>query len=141
MSLCFLSLETTKVFNELILKNLQSNGFEDLSVALITLFPYIDGDEKITASQLSKLVGYSRQAMHKNIKKLEEADYITLLQENQKEKIIKLTLKGKELMSVANRYISTIENEVSELIGKKELDKYKENQMRLYEYLRSKVVF
>ena len=71
MSLCFLSLETSKIFNKLILENLETNGFDGLSEALIILFPYIDENKNITSSQLSKKVGYTRQAMHKNIKKLE----------------------------------------------------------------------
>jgi DNA-binding MarR family transcriptional regulator len=137
MSLCFLSLETSKVFNKLILEYLKSNGFDGLSDALLVLFPYLDEYDDLTASQLSKKVGYTRQAMHKNIKKLEEFNYITLLQENQKEKIIKLTPKSEKLISTANQYISHIENELSEQIGEKELAIYKGNQIKIYEYLNS----
>ncbi|UPT77850.1 HTH domain-containing protein [Sulfurovum sp. XGS-02] len=137
MSLCFLSLETSKVFNKLILEYLTSNGFDGLSDALIVLFPYLDEYEKLTASQLSKKVGYTRQAMHKNIKKLEEFGYITLVQENQKEKIIQLTRKSEKLIITANQYISHIENELSIQIGKKELEIYKDNQAKIYEYLNS----
>lgn len=137
MSLCFLSLETSKVFNKLILEYLKSNGFDGLSDALIVLFPYLDECEKLTGSQLAKKVGYTRQAMHKNIKKLEEYGYIALAQENQKEKIITLTSKSEKLITAANQYISYIENKLSEQIGKKELDQYKDSQMKIYEYLKS----
>lgn len=137
MSLCFLSLETSKVFNKLILEYLKNNGFDGLSDALIVLFPYIDEYEKLTASQLAKKVGYTRQAMQKNIKKLQEFGYITLFQENQKEKIIKLTSKSKKLITAANHYIAYIENKLSEQIGKKELDAYICNQIKIYEYLKS----
>ena len=71
-----MSLDSSKSFNKLILSDLVNAGFDRLSEALLILFPYIDENEKITASQLSKKVGYSRQAMHKNIKKLKELDYI-----------------------------------------------------------------
>lgn len=137
MSLCFLSLETNKIFNQLILKNLQKNGFDGLSEALIILFPFIEEYENITVSQLSKKVGYSRQAMHKNIKKLEEFDYIKLTELNQKEKSINFTHKGKELMKVANSFIKKVEKEISELVGKEELEKYKNTQSKLFEYLNS----
>ncbi len=80
-------------------------------------------------------MGYSRQAMHKNVKKLEDFGYITLVLENQKEKIIKFTPRGDELMIVANKCISRIENELSELIGETELETYKKNQIKIYDYL------
>lgn len=137
MSLCFLSLDSSKIFNKLILDDLVKSGFDGLSEALIILFPYIDENEKITTSQLSKRVGYSRQAMHKNIKKLEEFDYITLNNENQKEKSITLTSKSKKLLITANQYISDVENEISNFMGKEALNVYKKNQIRIYEYLSS----
>lgn len=137
MSLCFLSLESSKVFNQIILEDLQKVGFDGLTEALVILFPYIYECEKITASQLSKKVGYTRQAMHKNIKKLEELGYITLILENQKEKIIQLTPKSNELMTRANDFIENVESDLSKLIGKKELVAYKENQLKIYEYLKS----
>jgi len=131
-------LETSKVFNGLILEYLKSNGFDGLSDALLVLFPYLEEYEKTTASQLSKKVGYTRQAMHKNIKKLEEFDYIAiLLQENKKEKSIQLTSKGEKLVAAANRYIAQIEDELAEHIGKKELESFKESQMKIYHYLES----
>ncbi|MCW8837195.1 MAG: winged helix DNA-binding protein [Thiovulaceae bacterium] len=138
MSLCFLSLETSKVFNGLILKNLEENGFDGLSDALIILFPYLDEFDNISAAQLSKKVGYTRQAMHKNIKKLQEYDYVTIKAENKKEKTILLTKKSKKLIAQANYFISEIENEISKTIGKNELLLYKKNQQSIYNYLKSK---
>lgn len=137
MSLCFLSLESSKIFNKLIFKSLEESGFDGLSESLILLFPYINECEKITASQLSKKMGYSRQAMHKNIKKLEDFEYITLVLENQKEKIIKLTSKSKKLINAANQCILEIENDLSKIISEKELDTYKKNQIKIYDYLLS----
>ncbi|QKJ24381.1 transcriptional regulator, MarR family [Poseidonibacter lekithochrous] len=135
MSLCFLSMETSKVFNKRILESLEESGFEGLSEALIVLFPYIYEEQIITSAKLAKKVGYSRQAMHKNIKKLVDFEYIILVSHNEKEKSIELTPKGLELINKANEYISNVEKDLSKLIGKKELDKYKETQSKIYEYL------
>jgi len=137
MSLCFLSLESGKVFNKVILERLQKEGFEGLSEALIVLFPYIDQGQNISISELSRQVGYSRQAMHKNIKKLEELGYITLSLENQKEKTINFTSKSEKLMIEANKIIIEIESELSSLLGKEELDSYRINQEKIYNYLTS----
>jgi len=137
MSLCFLSLESGKVFNKVILERLQKEGFEGLSEALIVLFPYIDQGQNISISELSRQVGYSRQAMHKNIKKLEELGYITLSLEKKKKKTINFTSKSEKLMIEANKIIIEIESELSSLLGKEELDSYRINQEKIYNYLTS----
>ena len=137
MSLCFLSLESGKVFNKVILNRLQQKGFAGLSEALIILFPYIDQGQNISISELSRQVGYSRQAMHKNIKKLEELGYITLSLENQKEKTIHFTFKSEKLMKEANKIINEIESELSLLLGQEQLNNYKKHQGEIYSYLNS----
>lgn len=137
MSLCFLSLEMSKIFNKLILQKLEEEGFDGLSESLIILFPYIVENKKTTASQLAKKVGYSRQAMYKNIKKLEEYTYITLILENQKEKSIQLTPKSDKLILLTISYIEQIEENLAKRIGRKELDKYIKSQEEIYNYLDS----
>lgn len=136
MLLCFLSLETSKIFNKLILENLENSGFDGLSEALIILFPYIDENKNITSSQLSKKVGYTRQAMHKNIKKLEEFGYVHLLLQNQKEKSIYLSEKGERLIIKANKFISKIEKDLKIFFEKGELEKYIETQIKIFTYLK-----
>jgi DNA-binding MarR family transcriptional regulator len=139
MSLCFISLESNKLFNQLILDELIKNNFDDLSLSLIVIFPYIDEHENISITSLSKKLGYSRQAMHKNIKKLEDLNYITLEQEsNKKEKIIHFTQKSARLMIIAKKFIAKIEDELICLLGEQELKIYKENQKKVYEYFMTK---
>ena len=140
MSLCFLSLETNKIFNELILNELEKSGFEGLSLSLVVLFPYIAENENISISNLAKTVGYTRQAMHKNLKKLEELEYISLETiENKKEKSVILTPKSEKLMLVANSFISKIEKELSQEIGNKQLQEYIKNQEKIFNLLNSKL--
>lgn len=139
MSLCFLSLETSKVFNELILKELEKCGFLGLSSSLITIFPYIKEYENISISSLAKKLGYSRQAMHKNLKKLEKLGYLTFLQEvNKKEKRVLLTSKSEDLINKANKFIQKTQDELSLLVGKEELDKYIKTQNEIFEFLYEK---
>lgn len=139
MSLCFLSLETSKVFNELILKELEKCGFIGLSSSLITIFPYIKEYENISISSLAKKLGYSRQAMHKNLKKLEKLGYLTFLQEvNKKEKRVLLTSKSEDLINKANKFIQKTQDELSLLVGKEELDKYIKTQNEIFKFLYEK---
>ena len=139
MSLCFLSLETSKVFNELILKELEKVGFLGLSSSLITIFPYIKEYENISISNLAKKLGYSRQAMHKNLKKLEDLGYLSFSQElNKKEKTVILTKKSESLINKANEFIQKIQDELCDTLGKEELDKYIKIQNVIYEFLEEK---
>ncbi|UTJ06535.1 MarR family winged helix-turn-helix transcriptional regulator [Arcobacter roscoffensis] len=139
MSICFLSLETSKVFNELILKELEEVGFSGLSSSLITIFPYIKEYENISISNLAKKLGYSRQAMHKNLKKLEDLGYLSFSQElNKKEKTVILTKKSESLISKANEFIQKIQDELCSTLGKEELDKYIKTQNVIYEFLETK---
>ena len=139
MSICFLSLETSKVFNELILKELEKVGFLGLSSSLITIFPYIKEYENISISNLAKKLGYSRQAMHKNLKKLEELEYLSFSQElNKKEKTVILSKKGESLIHKANEFIQKVQDELCDTLGKEELDKYIKTQNIIYEHLEAK---
>lgn len=139
MSICFLSLETSKIFNQLILDELSSQGFEGLSHALIVLFPYIDECKGITASALASKIGYTRQAMHKNLIKLERLGYIAFESgENKKEKAVVLTLKGLELIESATAYIEKTQEELSELLGENALQAYMEYQYKIVTFLTHK---
>lgn len=139
MSICFLSLETSKIFNQLILDDLSSQGFDGLSNALIIIFPYIDEHKGITSSGLASKIGYTRQAMHKNLMKLETLGYIIFGSgENKKEKAILFTPKGMALMKRATAFITNIQQELSELLGKKELQEYVQYQYKIVTYLSNK---
>ncbi|HZF70545.1 MarR family winged helix-turn-helix transcriptional regulator [Sulfuricurvum sp.] len=139
MSICFLSLETSKIFNQLILDELSNQGFDGLSNALIVLFPYIDEYKGITTSALASKIGYTRQAMHKNLLKLEALGYILFeTGENKKEKAVVLTQKGLELMKSATVFIENTQHELSELLGEKGLQEYMEYQSKVVSHLHSK---
>lgn len=139
MSICFLSLETSKIFNQLILDELSQKGFDGLSQALIVLFPYIDEYKGITASALASKIGYTRQAMHKNLMKLEALGYIRFESgENKKEKAVVLTPKGMELMKSATAYIERTQQELCTLLGEKELREYMQIQSKVITHLQSK---
>lgn len=139
MSICFLSLETSKIFNQLILDELTEQGFEGLSSALIVIFPYIDEYQGITATALASKIGYTRQAMHKNLLKLETLHYITFESgANKKEKAVVLTQKGIDLIQSATTFIEKTQQELSILLGEKTLQEYMECQYQIFTYLNEK---
>lgn len=140
MSICFLSLETSKVFNQLILKHLEEVGYESISMSSLLIFPYLQKSNKQSISTLAKELNQSRQATHKSIKKLEELDYIKLVQEKNKKEInISLTKKGNALLEEANSFIEKLQSQLTKIVGKKELEQFIENQNIIFDYLNSKL--
>lgn len=140
MSICFLSLETSKVFNQLILKHLEEVGYESISMSSLLIFPYLQKSDKQSISTLAKELNQSRQATHKSIKKLEELDYIKLVQEKNKKEInISLTKKGNTLLEEANSFIEKLQSQLTKIVGKKELEQFIENQNIIFDYLNSKL--
>ena len=75
--------------------------------------------------------------MHKNIKKLETAGYISLLCENdnQKEKIVRFTELGKAFMVDSDKIIRRIEDNMVGIIGKEGIGKYKTYHQKIHTYL------
>lgn len=140
MSICFLSLETSKVFNQLILNHLEEVGYEGISMSSLLIFPYLQKSDKQSISTLAKELNQSRQATHKSIKKLEELDYIKLVQEKNKKEInISLTKKGNALLEEANSFIEKLQSQLTKIVGKKELEQFIENQNIIFDYLNSKL--
>lgn len=140
MSICFLSLETSKVFNQLILKHLEEVGHKGISMSSLLIFPYLQKSDKQSISTLAKELNQSRQATHKSIKKLEELDYIKLVQEKNKKEInISLTKKGNTLLEEANSFIEKLQSQLTKIVGKKELKQFIENQNIIFDYLNSKL--
>lgn len=140
MSICFLSLETSKVFNQLILKHLEEVGYAGISMSSLLIFPYLQKSDKQSISTLAKELNQSRQATHKSIKKLEELDYIKLVQEKNKKEInISLTKKGNALLEEANSFIEKLQSQLTKIVGKKELEQFVENQNIIFDYLNSKL--
>ncbi len=140
MSICFLSLETSKVFNQLILNYLSKEGYQGLSVSNLLIFPYLENENNLSISKLAKKLNQSRQATHKSINRLCELSYITLSQEkNKKEKIINLDKKGKALLEEANFFIESLQNQLEKVVGKKELFDFIQNQNIIFDYLNSKL--
>jgi DNA-binding MarR family transcriptional regulator len=139
MSICFLSLETSKIFNQLILDELSKQGFDGLSSALIVIFPYIHEYKGITPSALASKIGYTRQAMHKNLIKLETLGYITFESgANKKEKAVLLEKKGMELMKSATAFIDNMQQELLDLLGEQRLHEFMESQYKIIAHLNNK---
>jgi DNA-binding MarR family transcriptional regulator len=75
--------------------------------------------EDVAISAVSKSVNISRQATHKLIKRLEEKELveITSLENNRKQKAVKLTTAGKEAFETNETLKADLEQRISRKIG------------------------
>lgn len=81
----------------------------------------------ITISQAASIIGMSRQAMQKNVKKLENQGYITssFKDGNKRDKFLYLTKTGDECCKKSNQLKIKLELELKKLLGEKEIERLK----------------
>ena len=136
MSLCFSSLEVSKVFNSLIAKELSLKGHQHLSSSLIVIFPYLKSSPLISISSLATKMGYTRQAMHKNLLKLEELGYVEVVKGvNKKKKTVVLSAQGEHVITIAETFIGSIYTHLREQLGDEALQQYLTTQSQILSFL------
>jgi DNA-binding MarR family transcriptional regulator len=76
-------------------------------------------DNRLSISELSRVIGISRQAVHKSVKIMIEDGIVetVLTPENQKIKVVQLTEFGKTILEQRNGVMSRVEDTISEKIG------------------------
>lgn len=137
MSFCFNSLRSSTLFNQIILKELHRLGYGDMTPALLGIFAFLAEAEPLSVSMLAKSLGHTRQAVHKNVVRLESAGYLQLRTrpQNQKEKVIVLTHKGETLVRHAMDVIARTQKELADFIGTETFADYLQKQQQLADFL------
>ena len=137
MAFCFNSLRSSTLFNEIILTSLHASGYEGLTPALLELFAYLADAEPPSVSALAKSMGYTRQAAHKSVGKLEKTGYVRLetRPQNRKEKIVFLTPKGDALVRQSLEVIARTEAKMAAFVGADAFASYLRMQDELTAFL------
>ncbi len=83
--------------------------------------------QNLTISKAASVIGISRQAMQKSVKKLESQGYVSseFREGNQRDKFLLLTESGKELCRKNNRLKKELEQELEKGLGKDEIRRLK----------------
>jgi DNA-binding MarR family transcriptional regulator len=133
MSFCFHALKSSTLFNQIILKELSKEGFTDLTPTLLGIFAHLAEAEPMSVSSLANRLNVTRQAMHKNTTLLEKLGYICLeiRAPNRKEKIVVLTQKGEELITISLEIIARTEEKMGKFLGRKEYQTFLAHQEKL----------
>jgi len=97
------------------------------TIAEIKLFNTLKGQEK-SISELARILGISRQAVHKTIHKLKDKGYLELKtsKDNKKDKKVIITDSGQAIRKEGAEYLIEIEKRVSWNIGERNLIYLKE---------------
>jgi len=106
---------------------LSQNSEYQGSIAEIKLFNALRGQEK-SISELARILGFSRQAVHKTIHKLKDKGYLELVisRNNKKDRLVKITESGQDIRKQGAEYLMKIERKLSWSIGERNLDYVKE---------------
>lgn len=97
------------------------------AVTMTRILTLVKGRE-FSISELARKLNLSRQAVHKQIKKMEEEGIIRLISplDNKKVKNVVLTERGQELIRKRGKTMAAVENKIAEKIGKDRLSFLKE---------------
>lgn len=84
--------------------------------------------KRMTISQAASVIGMSRQAMQKTVKKLENQGFITTSFQdgNRRDKFLNLTKTGDDCCQKNNELKSKLELEIAKLLGKKKVESLKD---------------
>ena len=106
---------------------LSQNSEYQGSIAEIKLFNALRGQEK-SISELARILGVSRQSVHKTIHKLKDKGYLELVisRNNKKDRLVKITQSGQDIRKQGAEYLMKIERKLSWSIGERNLDYVKE---------------
>ncbi|UFS63585.1 MarR family transcriptional regulator [Sulfurimonas sp. HSL-3221] len=137
MSFCFSALQSSTIFNRIILRAVQHEGFTELTPALLGIFAHLSERDGMSVSALAVALGSTRQAAHKHVGKLASSGYIELQTrpDNRKEKVVMLTPRGEVLVNVALKVIADTEAEMGRFLGRDVFEQYLKNQEALLHFL------
>lgn len=116
--------ERHKELRNKVQKSWKENNEEELSNTETYILSLIEKNN-ITMSEIARVIGISRQGVHKCVRNLENKGYVKLdyMINNQKEKSVVLTEKGKGCYNIINNIKSQIEDEIKNNIGEESLEK------------------
>ena len=103
--------------------NSSKEDIHHLTPAEIKLFNTLRGNKK-SISDLSRVMGISRQAVHKTTHRLKKYGYIelTISPDNKRDRLVSITSEGQKVRKRGAKIIREIERNLSKNIGKDNLE-------------------
>lgn len=101
----------------------KESGGEDISNTETYILSLVENKE-ITMAEIARIIGISRQGVHKCVKNLVGKGYLQIesMDNSQKEKVVKLTIRGQECCNSIYEIKKEIEEEIKENIGEERIE-------------------
>ncbi len=106
-----------------LLLQLEDDGFQNLTPSQLSFLGSLDCGVNY-AAQLARVLGISRQAVHKTVRELERAGWLTTRPDEQlgNQRVIVFTDEGERMMSQARLHFLKLDSQLIKIYGKKTLD-------------------
>ncbi len=113
-----LLLDTLRLFETKLHKQLEGNGFQDVRIVHLQLMRNVD-DEGTTVSEIAARAGYTKQAASQIAVACAERDLVVIEPSttDRRSKIVKFTRRGQDLITRSRQMIAEIEQEFSNVVG------------------------
>jgi len=124
----FLLLNKFHFIEAISIEEAEKFGISEKNMILSSRVATLIANNELSISEIAKLLGVSRQAVHQVVKEFESKNcFITKnSDENKKIKIVYLTEEGKELFENRKKIMKKVEERVASKIGKEKLKLLKE---------------
>ncbi|HYP38863.1 MAG TPA: MarR family transcriptional regulator [Chloroflexia bacterium] len=121
-------------------KALVAEGFNDLTRAHLAVFRHINDRAGSRLTELAEDAQMTKQSMGYLVDHLEERGYLERVPDSEdgRARLVRLTRRGHEVMSVARRVVLGVEEEWARLIGKRKMQHLREALKELVAVLESK---
>ena len=105
-----------------LLLRLEDDGFQGLKTNQLSFLGSLDCGVNY-AAELARVLGISRQAVHKTVRELEPAGWLTTRPDRQlgNQRVIVFTDEGERMMSLARAHFLELDNQLVKKFGKKRL--------------------
>ncbi len=99
-------------------------GYDDLRPAHLTVFQHIEADTGSRLTDLAELALMTKQSMGYLVDYLEEHGYVARVPDpaDGRARLVRLTDRGLEVMSLARQIVQGIEAEWARMVGKRRMD-------------------
>ncbi|HEX9989810.1 MAG TPA: MarR family transcriptional regulator [Chloroflexia bacterium] len=117
-----------------------AEGFDDFSRAHLAVFRHINEETGSRLTELAEDAQMTKQSMGYLVDHLEERGYLERVPDSEdgRARLVRLTSRGQEVMSVARRVVRGVEEEWARLIGKRKMQQLREALKELVTILESK---
>jgi DNA-binding MarR family transcriptional regulator len=120
----FLLLKKFHLIEKLSIEEAEKSGFSEKNMVLSSRVATLIANKELSISEIAKILGVSRQAVHATVKEFESKNLFITKNSliNKKIKIVCLTQNGQEIFKKRVEILEKIENKIKNKIGSEKFE-------------------